>query len=198
MRIASDLDSTVINIADYDPQGPGTKGGWLWRHNQEYGHEKKMVHDEILDWATDKYAAPSCGLNIYKYLSDPDFYDYAPPLPGAVETLTDLIACGDEVWFVTSGIHQGKYRWVARHGLTGLADGGVKAKNIITIDEKNLLVPIFDVLIDDRAETCVAWEQAGGVAILVDMPWNWWCVDVRRRARSWDEIRKFIEEMRRG
>lgn len=198
LRIALDVDSVVINIHDYEPQQEGQSGGWLWRHNRDYGHEKVLSVDDLIEWRMEGVVAPSCGTDIYKYLSDPDFYQYAPPEEGALWGFQQLKEAGHEIWFVTSGIHQGKYDWLKRYGLSGIMDGGVKAKNIITIDEKALMAPIFDVLVDDRAETCLAWEENGGTALLYQKPWNVWCIDVTYTPDDWEGIVRIVNRISEG
>lgn len=182
LRIAFDLDGVLIQ----------THKVWLERYNQEYGSEKRLTYDEITDWDMTRFVAPSCGKRIYSFLRAHDFYTYAPPIEGAVDYCRSIMDAGHEVWFVTSGAHLGKYEWLERHGLTTLADGGVKATNIITIDNKAFLVPLFDLLVDDCAETCLAWERAGGTAVLFDQPWNQWCSANIRRARTWGSIQAWV------
>lgn len=187
MKIAFDLDSVFINIHDYPSPAPGVQGGWLWRYNRDWGHLKYLQHEDLTEWKIENTVHPACGARIYNYLSEDDFYDNAPPVEGSIEVFRQVVDEGHEPWFVTSGIHKGKYEWVRRHGLATLMDGGVKSKNIITIDDKPFLAPLFDLIVDDRAETCLEWEKVGGRAILLDQPWNRWAT-LERRAMDWRDV----------
>ena len=58
----------------------------------------------------------------------------------------------------------GKLRWVRKyHG---------ENQSVIFSREKELLAGCGNILIDDREDTCKAFERFGGKAILFPQPWN--------------------------
>lgn len=48
----------------------------------------------------------------------------------------------------------------------------------------------LDALVDDKVETLF---DAPYLGVLFDQPWNRWCLHYPRRARSWDEIQKYLD-----
>lgn len=93
---------------------------------------------------------------IRQVMTDPDFYQYIPVIPGAVDAIRALRERGHEVFFVTAPYltnptcASAKLAWVAEHF------GGEMAKRtIITIDKTTVR---GDVLIDDKPVITGAFE----------------------------------------
>jgi 5'(3')-deoxyribonucleotidase len=89
------------------------------------------------------------------------------PLPGASEFYAALRTLGD-VRVCTTPM---TVAWLSQRA-AWLVEFGVPLSEQIQWCDKHELVPAYDVLIDDKAENCEAFTDAGGVAFCIATPYN--------------------------
>jgi 5'(3')-deoxyribonucleotidase len=89
-------------------------------------------------------------------------------LPGAREFYTELGRIASEVHVCTSPMTPA---WLTQRA-EWLIEFGIPLRDHIHAHDKHELHPAWDVLIDDRAENCVAFVEAGGIAWCIATPYN--------------------------
>jgi 5'(3')-deoxyribonucleotidase len=104
-------------------------------------------------------------------------------LPGAAEAVAELRTIA-KVGVLTSP-HLGPY-WMHERAQWLLARGFKKRDIIFASDKSHVR---GDVLIDDRKDNCIDWAKSnpGGLAILLDAPWNQGSAPHCLRALNWNE-----------
>lgn len=113
LRIGIDVDEVVAQL--HQP--------WLDRYNQDFNDT--LTPDDMPDWDIDRLVKPECGATIFKYLT-PDLYDSdaVKPYPGTLQAVTDILAMGHAVVFVShcganNETAYAKGKWLCRNGFTG-------------------------------------------------------------------------------
>ena len=89
------------------------------------------------------------------------------PILGAPEFYAELRRLGD-VRVCTTPM---TVAWLSQRA-AWLVEFGVPLNEQIQWCDKHELVPAYDVLIDDKAENCIAFAAAGGVAFCIATPYN--------------------------
>lgn len=109
-------------------------------------------------------------------------------LPGASAAVEELRAIA-KVGVLTSP-HLGPF-WMHERAQWLLARGFKKRDIIFASDKSHVR---GDVLIDDRKDNCVEWAKTnpGGLAILMDCPWNQGSAPHCLRARDWQEAVRLV------
>jgi 5'(3')-deoxyribonucleotidase len=194
MIIAVDADGVVCDLHTE----------WYRRYNRDYNDT--LTLERVVGWGLHEFVKPECGKDIYKYLSDPDLYDYIQPVAGAVEGVAALRALGHELVFVTAcvyGMTDQKARWFERFGLCALNDGGrALPKDFFPTGNKNRVDA--HLLIDDGAHNIRAWvEERQRQAILFEYPHNRFLLDEVHsafwmrchRVSTWEQIVRHIESL---
>lgn len=118
------------------------------------------------------------------FLALPNVYhDYVDLVPGAQAGILELIDAGVEVAFVTATLHESpesyasKYRWLTkRFGRMPVISCPAEQKHWFTADYG----------VDDRADTCDRWRDAGIRPLLFRQPWNEAAEGTR--TYDWEEI----------
>ncbi len=128
---------------------------------------------------------------IEKILHDP-FGISLKPIPGAVETLTE-IGQGNRLTFVTARpIGEPITEWL-RFQLDKVPESNidVHATSLHAAKGKVLQRLGITCFVEDHLETCQGLASQGIKSVLFDQPWNQGRAPFVR-VRSWDEIRKII------
>jgi len=188
MRIAVDVDGVLSALHEE----------WYRRYNRDYDDD--LTNERVLSWDTHEYVKPECGKRIYDYLYDADLYEHIEPVAGSLEGVNALRNDGHRVFFVTAnvrGMTDQKWDWLVRHGFM---DSKNRAPIDMVVAFDKLLIDA-DLIIDDKAQTCVDWvEQKRRKAILFEYPHNrhlldekpsafWmWCL----RADNWPGVVKHV------
>lgn len=170
------MDEKIVFV-DVDDVCALIHNEWLKRYNRDYNDDLKV--ERITNWGMNEFVKPECGAKIYKYLSDPDLYDYIPVREGALKGINTLRELGYRVLFATScvpGMFENKFNWLKKHDF--LKD----EKDYITVSDKSLLMG--DYMIDDCYENVCGFS---GYGYLFTRPWNanekWY-----HRVRDWNEF----------
>lgn len=154
------------------------------------------------DWWNDTCDIAFPKNNMWEWLkSNPSYWAEAPPMPGALNGIKELKRKGHTVHLVTSKpdwARQSMWAWLAKHnptvdGITIVTSRGNKLQH--PQSKLQAVGHLHDMIIDDKAETCLEWEKTGKAVILFDRPWN---RDVEessnlRRAKNWTEILRLVE-----
>jgi len=183
LRILVDMDEITVNLMS----------DWLRIYNQEWNDN--LTHDKILDWDVHQFVKPECGKKIYQILKRPGLFDYLPPMPGAVDSITELVKAGHDVRFATappsSDAARGKIEWVLRN--FGHLD--FKIDHVMQLHDKAWINA--DVLVDDKPDTIKKWHMLDRgfgndpVVMAIAHPWNTNCSDIADvYAKSYKEPEK--------
>ena len=147
MRILIDMDEITVNLTDE----------WLRIYNQEWDDD--LTREKITSWAMHEHVVPECGRDVYKILQRPGLFDHLPPMDGAIEAITEMVACGHIVKFATSppsaDAARGKIEWVTRH-FKHLKFG---KSDMMQLEDKEWLAPSVDVMIDDKPAMIQKWRD---------------------------------------
>ncbi len=140
MRILIDMDSTTVDFF-----------GGLWAAYEEKTGVKRTTSD-VRDYDFSKFPD---GKNLVDCFLKPGFFADLMPLPGAVESVRNLVDAGHDVLIVTAPAtpHSAaeKYHWCAKYL------GFISPKNVIMCARKELIHG--EVLIDDSPSTARAWAS---------------------------------------
>ena len=173
-RILVDVDCVV---ADLMPE-------WLGFYNEEYEDQVKV--EDIKSWGLEVYVKPECGTEIYRYLKLPYLYDNVQPIDGALSSVQWLRHRGYDVVFVTSGIHEGKAKWLDRYGFLLSRLDYQYAPDLVFAHDKSLIKG--DIMIDDNVKNLHTFQ---GKSILFGQPWN----DDNNgyfRAYNWPDVIQYL------
>lgn len=178
MRILIDFDGVITK----------TVQSWLVRYNRDYFDN--LIHTDIVRWDIHEFAKPECGMAMYRYLDEEDFFLNLEPMEGVVEAFNELLAMGHDVIVTTAA--QGKtalydkIRWLK--------------KNIPNFDKHNVIsahrkdVVIGDLLLDDGPHNLKAFP---GIACAFDQPWNQ-DADCDFRVHSWPEFVELVKDLEKN
>lgn len=171
-KIAIDLDTTLNNLEEV----------WLNRYNEDYDDNLK----EFGHWNVEKNIKKECGIKIYDYLLEPNFFynlNIKPNAKNVVEKLNNK----HELYIVTA-YHPAtcvdKVKWVNKHLPF------FNSKNVIFCNNKSLINA--DYLIDDGPHNILGFKQK---SIIIDMPYNRHVKlnDRRVRVNNWLDIKKYFK-----
>lgn len=159
MKILVDMDGIAVDLLPV----------WLREYNASYGDNLRV--DQITQWETHKFVKPECGKHVYTILNRPGFFDYLPPIPGAVEAIKTLAQVHD-VRFAThppgADAARGKIEWIKRHF-------GWNQDHVFLCKDKSWIGA--DWLIDDCPYTIEKWANAGRNIATIYHPYNASAVD---------------------
>lgn len=153
MRILLDMDGITVDffgplLAEY------------YKRTGEYVHI-----DQITEWDMGKNVTNSKLL--FDIFHEPGFFEKLPPMPGAIETIQELIHSGHEVVIVsypcTAHAAAEKINWCNKY-LPFL-----ELKNIILCHHNNKHTVMGDVIIDDNAETARKYIETHPNAIALTL-----------------------------
>lgn len=189
MRILVDMDGICVNLYD----------SWFEAYNRDW-HDNLTI-DRVQGWNVHEYVQLECGTKIYDILHRPGFFDYLPALPGAVNSITELVGRGHDVRFATASpsadAARGKIEWVRRE-FKHLNFG---VKHVLQLHDKQWLKA--DMLIDDKPETIEEWGRAGRTVMAIRWPYNEWAKefatvyaqDYKDTEAAWQTIMKAIRKL---
>lgn len=147
LKILVDMDEIAVNLIDE----------WLRIYNREWHDD--LTREQVRGWDVHSYTRPDCGIQIYQILQRPGLYDYLPPNPGAIETVSEWVQRGHDVRFATAAPSadscRGKVEWVKRNFKH--LDFGIS--RVLFLHDKRWLAPSVDVLIDDKPQTIQEWRE---------------------------------------
>jgi 5'(3')-deoxyribonucleotidase len=174
MDILLDVDSVVIDICKV----------WFSAYNKDY--DDNMTDERITNWHTHEFVKPECGLKIYDYLKNPNFYVGAPEILGAIPGIWRLEHQGHDITFLSAGFHTGKIDWLQEH--KALPESRMEAEQSYIIAYKKRLF-CADLLIDDGPHNVSTSKIP---AILFDQPWNRY-LNYFPRAKDWNEVLDLVD-----
>jgi 5'(3')-deoxyribonucleotidase len=181
MLIAVDIDDVCAQLLPH----------WISRYNADYNDT--LTEDNMTCWEIETLVKADCGMKIFKYLSEPDFYDGVLPVEGAAEGVHKLREMGHRVIFATSAhIYHGgkKFDWLVKHGFFG---GKPSHKDYVEVRDKSLIRA--DVLIDDYMGNIEAFV---GFGILMNRPHNIISgYGHYQNADNWEQIPAIVEDQAR-
>lgn len=118
---------------------------------------KKLSQESLDRWDVARFfeMTPKEETTFYREVKEPGFHDKIYPYPGVTEAMRLLRELA-EVHVLTSPMHgpswcYDRWRWLERHL-------GVKPREVTHSHRKELVRG--DVLVDDKMETVVAWQEA--------------------------------------
>lgn len=170
MKILVDVDGVLADIHTV----------WLGKYNADY--RDRLALRDITRWEMHELVKPECGMKIYDYLSDEDFYRRAFVIPGALAGVDALRQLGD-VLFLTAGFFMHKVKWLADNGFI-CGDWRFSKDVIICQDKSNVR---GDILIDDYPGNLQGFH-----GILFDQPWN--RNAAAARAVGWADVVRMVRE----
>lgn len=188
MRIWVDVDGV---LADFVPMYLGLI--------QEHTGRTHSVYDVTSFNFFECVASKDEDAHVWREMIDkrPGLLTGLAEVPGALAGVAELRERGSVA--VLTSPHIGPY-WMHERCQWLLARGFAKRDIVFASDKSHVR---GDILIDDSAANCEAWAHAnqGGVAILLDAPWNRRPVttlkDGRireiRRARGWDDVVRCVK-----
>lgn len=184
MRILIDMDSIAVDLCSR----------WFDTHNLETGDALEM--SKVLSWDTHEFITRGDAESLYGILTRPGFYDFLPPLPGAIEGITALAAAGHSVRFCTAtpgaDAARAKMQWVDRH-FRHLGWRG--HKHVIMTHEKSWVRA--DALIDDSPANLMKFP---GETVAIEYPYNrdvpasFHAHDYRDTVCAWSQIVSYFNE----
>lgn len=139
---------------------------WLRRYNRDYNDDLK--YEQITEWGLNKLVKPECGKGIFKYLSQPDLYEFIPPIKDSQTGVKSLRTMGWRVVYATScvrGMADQKWEWLEKWGF--LETGPLSHDDLVILHDKALINA--DSLIDDHFGNFKDWTRHG---ILLSAPYN--------------------------
>lgn len=188
MKIIIDMDGIVVN----------TLPTWLDRIHEETG--VRAYCRDITNWNLNQNEVfedvkPQV---MWDILDEPGFTEYLPPMPEAIKNLYDLHQDGHDLSIVTA--RYGKHcipetvEWLAKH-----MPWFNSAKGTWFGYNKDRIVA--DAIIDDKAETLIAYKKAHPDAhlITIDYPYNQHAPKetyrVANNVEAWTKIRNHIRNL---
>lgn len=150
MRIAVDVDDVVLDMV---PE-------WCKLYNEEYSDN--LSPTDIRSWDMTRYVVKQCGNDIYKYIKNPNLYDFVVPVSGALTSTKFLQEIGHELIYITIDHNEGKLNSLKKFGFVD-----EKGNNYVVARDKNLIGA--DILIDDSPDNIANFRSK---AILFTRPWN--------------------------
>jgi len=178
--ISIDLDST-LNCLDKR---------WIEElYNKEYNDN--LTREDMICWECHTYVKPECGMKIYDYLLQPNFFRTLDIKPYSQE-VTKWLSEYFDLYIVT-----------AYHPKTCVDKAGwieeyfphIPIKNIIFCNHKGLIHT--DILIDDGGHNILDFHETNksGLPIIFDAPWNRYLENQFIREYNWLDIKDTIEEI---
>lgn len=172
LTIAIDMDDVLENLT----------AAWCEELNRRYGTN---VHDtDLKEWDMSVAFPELLPTQIYGVLEEPEFWDTVKPMPGAVESVRQLINMGHSVYVVTASslytIRDKMERCLFKY-FPFLTWG-----NVVITQKKQIIN--CDVMIDDAPHNLIGGCYA---KILYLRPFNMtapYKAHKIQRVRSWDEI----------
>ncbi|SMB96872.1 5' nucleotidase, deoxy (Pyrimidine), type C protein (NT5C) [Thermanaeromonas toyohensis ToBE] len=157
MRVGVDLCNTVADVNACIKAALGLPEGYTFR---EYSMRAVGVRDKV-GW----------------FRKHPEVFVEALPLPGAVETLEKLAACGVEIWYVTSRpvwAREITRDWLKKWSFP-------KGELIMEADKARVYENLgLDLFFEDAPGEIERLERAGARVVAVAQPYN-------RGAFRWDD-----------
>jgi 5'(3')-deoxyribonucleotidase len=153
MVILVDLDNVLINTGE----------AWVEILNERHGTTVK--YDDVSEWDMTKFFPTLTRDEVYMPLSDGSVWERVSPIPGARETIQNMIDDGDDVYVVTSS----SLNTIGRKWKEVLQKffPMIKHSHVIVAERKQMIMG--DVLIDDAP-----FNLEGGMyyGILFNAPHN--------------------------
>lgn len=173
LRIGIDLDATLNNMEEK----------WVHRYNSDYNDNLL----EWVNWAVELDVKPECGVKIFNYLKEPNFFEDSGIKPNAKDVVS-WMNNHFELYIVTAYSDyqcKGKIAWVEKELPF------FPKENVIFINNKSLLN--LDYLIDDAPHNIINF---GGNVIIFDKLYNRHIEesDTKKRLNDWSEIKSFFEK----
>jgi len=169
--IGIDLDTTLNSL----------ESTWLEHYNKDY--IDNLTPKDLIKWDIENIVKTECGIKIFDYLHQPDFFYNLGIKPHAAETV-EWLSNRYDIYIVTAyspNVCVDKTKWVKEHLPF------IDSKNIIFCNNKGTLN--LDYLIDDGGHNIEAFKQCG---IVFDMPYNRYLGDNYFRFTNWREILNFF------
>lgn len=175
MNILIDADSVIVDLHTL----------WYAEYNHRYDDDLRVEH--VTSWNVHKFCKH--GSKIYDILKEPEFFQRPLPIPGAIQTIKQLIADGHKIYVVTAAPLEAKtachdkYMWFQKY-LPGL----ITEKNLFFCKEKGMIHG--DILFDDYPSNFKGFK---GLAVCMDYPYN---RDFNGlRVRTWDEFYRLVKSL---
>lgn len=201
LRIGVDLDGVVVNFEDSACEAIKQKLGYDPRT------KRGPTEYHIDQWS--EIQAISGGPEFVRSLwGNPEVYQNAKPIPGAIRTLNKWRTQGHQVWIPTAryspAVREVTIQWLESHDLNWLISqvifrpsGEIKRVDFKPQAAKDLKLHAF---IEDHAPTlAVMMTDSLMVKILKSYSWNW-LVDAGSQAvrlNNWRQIDEIIQEASR-
>lgn len=181
MKIFLDMDGVAVDLVT----------PWIAQYNDHFGQNLK--YEDILEFRWTETVPHSEIVNLYMQL--PGFFGpKLKPIGDCVEIVQKLME-DNQVYFLTTPhaksetCERDKRKWVEHH----LPFFNVK--DVIFSHHKNLCSGMNRVLLDDKPKNLTEWEEAGGIAICFDQPWNQ-CYKGEYRVKGWTPFYYLIEHFK--
>jgi 5'(3')-deoxyribonucleotidase len=152
-----DVDGVVADLAT----------AWLDAYNKDYGDN--LCPDDLTEWNLVNKVVPECGEKIMDYLHDPNLYNNAKQIPGALDGVSYIRSLGYRVVFATASVNGSagrKYKWLVDNKFL---ESELHHKDYVEIQDKSLLIGNENILIDDGVHNVKAFT---GLGILFSAPHN--------------------------
>lgn len=167
--ILIDLDDTANNFCDV-----------FWGHYNRL-HNDRVSPEDVTSWDMSLFAKPEVGKQVYDLMKLPGLFRELSPHADACAVIDEFLERGWEVIFVTdapagtshcdepglnafSNPTDDKRKWVAEHFPQ------VPKENIVFTSLKWKVEG--DVLIDDKPDTFLKFQELNRPCILIDKPYN--------------------------
>jgi len=172
---------------DLDGVCADTVGRWLELYNKDYSD--CLTHANIIRWELHEFVKPECGVKMYEYLNQGEFFSGLDPIPGAAEALAKLHELGHELFIVTASPRKSptaafdKLCWVEKHFPF------FDTKNFITTHRKGIVDT--DILLDDSPSNLLSFP---GRTCVFNQPWNQ-DASCDYRVKAWPEFVALIKRI---
>lgn len=140
---------------------------WIDTYNLMYDDD--LIREDITSWSIHEYMKKCSSKDAYQIIQHPGFFDYLPPIPGAIEGFNALRYSGHQLKVCSSPAGpdsaRAKHEWCSRHL-------GIKDDDLILMHDKHILADWADAIIDDRPATMQAFADAGKQVRSITYPYN--------------------------
>jgi 5'(3')-deoxyribonucleotidase len=155
--IALDVDGVLANLVD----------AFLYKYNLASGDN--LTADKITAWDVSQFVMPEYASSAFSFFGTPNIYNIVKPYPMAAEIVQKLrtLPTRFRLVFVTTpfkGTEGRKLKWLADNNM--LYD----SSDYMEVHDKSLVRA--HVLLDDGLHNLFQFSKTGGVAWMMEQPWN--------------------------
>lgn len=178
MRLMLDMDSVMVDLF----------GPILDKWNQVFPDRKKTIED-MVSWDLADTFGVEGALWVEALMNLPGFFSNLPYMPGAIETIQELMNLGHDVIIVTAVPKNAPNAYAGKIESIKTNMPFFPLRNVFAASRKELIYAHLQF--DDGAHNLEAFP---GLTVAMDQPWNR-KVKASYRVKTWPEFLAIVKDL---